>query len=181
MPFGLLEGLAALGAGTSLYNTFFGGDDEAQLKKSIEALLKRGRQGIDENVLKNLTRTTKARIGTQTSAERATAENRLLRQGAPMQVVEQILGDIGVRGGQRADTALTDIAFRNEMEKMNALRAAGGLSQGLQRWNPSAGLGESLLALLQSPDVQGLFSGGAGQQPPPMNKSLRNINKGRLP
>ena len=176
MPFGFQQAIAGANAALSIGNSLFGGDEQYLLKKSIKRLLKKGQEGIDKNVFQNLQTQTSNRFGNQTAANRSAAISRLQRQGVPVQVQEQILGDINTSGAGARAGALGNLSFANEQFKMDALRSAGGLAQGLGQSDPSAGLSQSLMALL-NPGQNELNPFGGQEEMPNLSDDYLNFRK----
>ena len=119
------------------------------------------RQGMDIDTINRIRQNIVAQTAQEAQGLRTAAEQRLMRQNTPVQVMEQILGDIsqGVYGKRLG--ALTDVDLANERYKQEALRmymaGAKGLTQKTTQEQP-AGLGYGSLLGSALGDISRYFT-----------------------
>lgn len=124
-------------------------------KMIMRELYRLYRQGIDPKLLQQMYGNVRTALGTEGTALRQSALERLQRQGTPTLAREQVMSDIGGRQEQAIGQAISDIDWQNQQMRMGALQQMAGLAgqQGTYQTGQGYGqlMGAGLNYLLNKP------------------------------
>lgn len=125
--------------------------DNPYVKKALKRADYVSKHGYRPEILAKMRQNVNQSYGSEASAQRQAALQRMMRQNAPMQLSEQVVRDLTTALGGERMKALSNIDIANENAKMDAMRVLMGGANSAQTdsgWMQLAGY--SLGSLLNS-------------------------------
>jgi len=130
------------------FDTLFGYNNP-DLDNAIGRANKLSKTGLSDDILEKMRRRLRLTNDRAQAGSRASSASRLRRQGAPLQVQEQILRDLSSSQLGELENSLLGVDVANENIKLDALKTYGDLSA----QQPQGGFGLGQLLGIFGPDI----------------------------